>query len=74
MSQRNFSWATLGWIGVWTLFIVFHVLYFTSDMRGLLWVTLVSVAPLWLLAAAGGLIELRGLLARFRTQEPKEET
>ena len=73
MTKRSFSWATLGWIGVWTLFIVFHVLYFMNDMRGLLWVTLVSVGPLWLLTAAGGLVELRGLLARFQTQDPEVE-
>jgi hypothetical protein len=73
MSGRPLSWARLGWAGVWILFIVFHVLYFTNHMEGLLWVTLVSVGPLWLLTAIGGLVELRGILARFSTRSQGEE-
>lgn len=59
------KWAKLGWAGVWILFVVFHVLFLTNQMKGLLWVTLLSVGPLWLLTAGGGLVELRGILERF---------
>ena len=64
MSGRLMSWVTLGWAGVWILFIVFHVLYFTNHMEGLLWVTLVSVGPLWLFTAIGGLVVSLSLLIR----------
>ena len=67
------NWSMLGWAGVWILFIVFHVLYFTNEMEGLLWVTLVSVGPLWILTACGGMIELKGLLARFQSPSNGED-
>ena len=73
MNRRSWDWATLGWVGVWLLFIVFHVLYFTNHMEGLLWVTLLSVGPLWVLTAMGGLYELRGILARFASNGSREE-
>ncbi len=65
--------ATVGWIGVWVLFVVFHVLFFTNQVEALLWVTLVSVGPIWLLTAIGGFVELRTIWARFRTTGPEEE-
>ena len=40
------KWAKLGWAGVWILFVIFHVLFLTNQMKGLLWVTLLSVGPL----------------------------
>ena len=73
MKHRFRSWATLGWVGVWTLFIVFHFLYFTNHMEGMLWVTLLSVGPLWIFTALGGMFELRGIMARFRTNGAGEE-
>ena len=66
-------WLMLGWLGVWALFVVFHVLFFSNHMTGLLWVTLLSVGPLWILTALGGLFELRGILRRFRADREEEE-
>ena len=67
MSGKGFRWALLGWTGVWVLFVVFHVLYFSNHMKGLLWVTLVSVGPLWLLTAIGGMVEIRAIWGRFQS-------
>ena len=55
-----------GWISVWTLFIVFHALFFANKLEALLWVTLLSVGPIWLLTAIGGIVEVRGVWRDFR--------
>lgn len=53
----------LGWIAIWSLFVVFHVFFFTNDITSLLWLTLFSVGPIWLATAIGGTVEV---LAIFR--------
>ena len=55
-----------GWISVWALFIVFHALFFANKLEALLWVTLLSVGPIWLLTAIGGIVEVRGVWRDFR--------
>ena len=59
--------TTLGWAGVWVLFVVFHALFFTNRLEGLLWVTLVSVGPIWLLTALGGIVEIRRIWGHFQS-------
>ncbi|MDP6934891.1 MAG: hypothetical protein QGG40_18365 [Myxococcota bacterium] len=69
MSVRPSGWARAalaGWIAVWLLFVVFHGLFFANRIEALLWVTLLSVGPIWVLTALGGMVELRGVWARFR--------
>ncbi len=51
-----------GWILVWTLFTLFNVLLLTNHVRELLWLTLASLLPVWLLTAVGGSVELAALL------------
>ena len=55
-----------GWISVWALFIVFHALFFANKLEALLCVTLLSVGPIWLLTAIGGIVEVRGVWRDFR--------
>ncbi len=62
----------IGWGAVWLLFVVFHGLFFTNRLEALLWITLVSVGPIWVLTALGGMVELRALLARFRVLGSEE--
>ena len=70
MSSRSNGWgkaAALGWAAVWILFVVFHLLFFANKLEALLWVTLVSVGPIWLLTAVGGIVEVRAVWSQFRS-------
>jgi hypothetical protein len=65
-SRRWVKAAALGWAAVWILFVVFHLLFFANKLEALLWVTLVSVGPIWLLTAIGGIVEVRAVWRGFR--------
>ncbi len=69
MNPNSKRWANataLGWAGVWILFVVFHLLFFANKLEALLWVTLMSVGPIWLLTVIGGIVEVRAVWSQFR--------
>ena len=52
------KWIMLGWIAIWALFVVFHVFFLSNDISSLLWLTLLSVGPIWVATAIGGTLEV----------------
>ncbi|MDQ7008611.1 MAG: hypothetical protein Q9Q40_15425 [Acidobacteriota bacterium] len=61
-----------GWILVWGLFVLFNVLLLTGRIVALLYLTLGSLLPIWILSAVGGSLEVATLL-RARPTDKKGE-
>ena len=62
----------LAWTLVVLLFVVFHWLYLTNQIVPLLWLTILSVGPIWLLTAIGGTVEISALVKSFGQKEEGE--
>ena len=62
----------LGWGLVWLLFVLFHWLYLTNQIVPLLWLTILSVGPIWILTAIGGTVEISALMRSFGNNEEGE--
>jgi len=54
----------VGWFAIWVLFVMFNVLFAMNKLEALLWMTLASLPPIWILTVVGGILEIRSLLGR----------
>ena len=56
--------SVVGWTAVWLLFGLFNLFLATGNIRALVYLTLASLPPIWLLTVIGGTVEIRSLLGR----------